>query len=253
MKRFVQLTIALLISWLALNVPFAFGQSLSYPDEAGYEDLRRTEMETLDTLAQDHYRALAFRLLIAQRRLREAQLMIVKEKYHLVPAVLEAYRETIQEAMKTIQKLPISALNSAVYYQSIESIGIHQQELLRNMAQRVPPELDHSIQSSLSESRKLLVPSVWRPVPGARGSTQSLTGKRSASIQEPLSPQEGVSEASQPITPLGPAATPRGEFFLPGGESRPLAPEENRRLRPGETHPRGTRRPGDTHPRPRAR
>ncbi len=54
MKRFVQLTIALLMGWLILNVPFAFGQSLSYPDEAGYEDLRRTEMETLDTLAQDH-------------------------------------------------------------------------------------------------------------------------------------------------------------------------------------------------------
>ena len=243
MKRFVPLTIALLMGWLALNVPFAFGQSLSYPDEAGYEDLRRTEMETLDTLAQDHYRALAFRLLIAQRRLREAQLMIVKEKYHLVPAVLEAYRETIQEAMETIQKLPISALNSAVYYQSIESIGIHQQELLRNMAQRVPPELDHSIQSSLSESRKLLVPSVWRPVPGARGSTQRVTGKRSATIQEPLSP----------LTPLGPAATPRGELFLPGGESRSLPPERNRRLRPGETYRRGTRRSGDTQSRPRGR
>ena len=86
MRRSAPPLAALLLGSLLLNVPFAFGQSLSYPDQPDYEAFRRTEIETLAALItqEDPYRALTFRLLMSQRRLREAQLMVVKEKFQLI-------------------------------------------------------------------------------------------------------------------------------------------------------------------------
>ncbi|MDA2916336.1 hypothetical protein MYX64_05770, partial [Nitrospinae bacterium AH_259_B05_G02_I21] len=120
MSRWTPPLAALLLGSLALSVLFAFSQSLSYPDQPDYEAFRRAELETLATLSQeDPSRALTFRLLMSQRRLREAQLMSVKEKFQLVPPALEAYGEAIQGVMETLQTLPREALTAAGAYWSI--------------------------------------------------------------------------------------------------------------------------------------
>lgn len=255
MRRCAPPLAALLLGSLVLSVPFAFGQSLSYPDQPDYEAFRRTEIETLAALTQeDPYRALTFRLLMSQRRLREAQLMVLKEKFQLVPPTLEAYGEAIQGVMETLQALPREALAAAGAYQSVEATGHRQQELLQTIARRAPQELNPAVEAALAASQQLrLFGEGMTRAPEAGLSTEGFGRKHSATIQEPLA-SEGALAEEEGISPLSPAASPKVKILQPAAPPPPT-PEQSlgRRLRPFEPRIRGLRRPGTTHPRPRSR
>jgi hypothetical protein len=121
------------------------------------------------------------------------------------------------------------------------------------MVREVPVDLHPAIESAMATSQQLRVHLVGT-LPGEAGSTDAgQTGTRRATIQEPLSPEEAASAEIQPLQPLYPESATGAEIRQPPKTIRPLTPQEGRRLRPGETDPRGTRRPGDTSPRPRAR
>lgn len=216
MRRSAPPLAALLLGSLLLNVPFAFGQSLSYPDQPDYEAFRRTEIETLAALItqEDPYRALTFRLLMSQRRLREAQLMVVKEKFQLVPPALEAYREEIQGVMETLQTLPREALTAAGAYPSIDVTGHSQKELLQTIASRVPQELSPAVQDALAASQQLLLLTGGGRAQEAGLSTEGFGGKHSATIQEPLASEEALEE-EEGISPLSPAASPKVKILQP--------------------------------------
>lgn len=254
MRRSAPPLAALLLGSLVLNVPFAFGQSLSYPDQPDYEAFRRTELETLAALTQeDPYRALTFRLLMSQRRLREAQLMVLKEKFQLVPPALEAYGEAIQGVMETLQTLPREALAAVGAYSSIDVTGHRQKELLQTIASRVPQGLNPAVQDALAASQQLLLLTGGGRAQEAGLSTEGFGRKHSATIQEPLASEEALAE-EEGISPLSPAASPKVKILQPAGPPPPT-PEQSlgRRLRPFEPRIRGLRRPGTTHPRPRSR
>ncbi|MDA2916808.1 hypothetical protein MYX64_08230, partial [Nitrospinae bacterium AH_259_B05_G02_I21] len=228
---------------------------LSYPDQPDYEAFRRTEIETLAALTQeDPYRALTFRLLMSHRRLREVQLMVLKEKFQLVPPALEAYGEAIQRVMENLQTLPREALTAAGAYWSIEVTGHHQMELLQTIASRVPQGLNPAVQDALAASQQLrLFGEGMTRAPEARLSTEGFGRRHSATIEEPLAPEEALSE-EEGISPLSPAATPKVKILQPA-VLPPRTPDQafGRRLRPFERRIRGLRRPGSTHPRPRSR
>lgn len=255
MKRCAPPLAALLVGYLVLSASNALGAPLSYPDDPGYEEFRRSEAKTLEALANNPARALSYRLLLAQRRLREAQLMAVKGKYSLVPPTLNAYQDTIQEALENLKELQGDPQRLASLYKTVSGASQSQQGLLKSLAKRIPPELNPSLEEAMATSRQLReVVLGTSSFPGAPTPKGGITGKQSATIKEPLLPKESALEETQPTTPLGPAATSKVKTLQPA-VSQPRTPDDilGHRLRPLETHPRGTRRPGDTHPRPRAR
>jgi hypothetical protein len=246
---------AVLLCSLTLAVPSAFGQALSYPDKPDYEAFRRTELETLDSLSQeDPSRALSFRLLMSQRRLREAQLMIVKEKFELVPPALEAYGEAVQGVMEALQTLPEETLIDQGVYQSVEAAGQRQQKIIQNLARPAREGLSQAVEAALAASQQLRLFAEGRiRAPEARPPSEGLGVRRSVTIEEPVTPEEALAK-EEGIEPLSPEATPKVKI-LPPAAPPPRRPEESfgRRLRPFEPETRGLRRPGTTHPRPRAR
>lgn len=254
MRRCVPPLAALLLGSLALGVPFAFSQPLSYPDRPDYEAFRRAELETLAAISQeDPRRALTFRLLLSQRRLRETQLMVIKQKFDLVPPTLEAYGEAVKGFMEALQTFPRDTLIASGAYQSAGALGHRQQKLIQRIARRIPQELNPAVEAALDASQQLRLITARAVTPQARQSTESLGGKHSATIEEPLAPEEALSE-DEGVEPLGPAATPKEKFLQPAGPP-PRRPEQSlgRRLRDFEPRVRGTRRPETTHPRPRSR
>jgi hypothetical protein len=248
---------ASLLTVLSLHtVPSASGQSVVYPDDPGYEKFRRSEQDTLDALHRHPSRALAFRLLVAQRRLREAQLMTAKDKYPLVPALLKDYQETIQGITSFLGTLPLRPNESAGYFQTIEVARLRHQEVLKLLSRRVPADLLPSVEAALASSQKLRLLSLDSPLGEAGPTGRSAFSRGShVSIQEPTAPVAEAQEESQPESPLYPAGTKRREILQPPETPPSSSPDDflGHRLSPSETHTRGTRRPGDTHPRPRAR
>lgn len=235
--------------------PVAFGQSVAYPDDSAYGDFRQSEQDTLAALQNNPSRALTFRLLMAQRRLREAQLMASKGKFQLLPGLLNDYQETVKAIETFLEELPLGA-QAAGYYQTLESSRVRHQEVLQGLARRAPSELHPSIEASLAASQRLrLMPAgLSNGEPGAPQEA-GLTSQGGITTQEYLVPVEPSAEAGQPESPQYPAGATVREFEQPPETPRDYTPDETlgHRLRPSETHTRGTRRPGDTHPRPRAR
>lgn len=254
-SRFVALLLLLAVLSL-LTAPSARGQSVVYPDDPGYEKFRRSEKDTLDALQRNPSRAMAFRLLLAQRRLREAQLMISKDKLQLVPGALMDYQEVIQGIISFLGTLPVESNESAGYFQTIEAARLRHQDVLKQLSRRVPADLHPSIEAALASSQQLRLLPLGSPF-GEASSTEGSTLVRGSQvfIQEPAAPMERALEEGQPESPIYPAGTTKREILQPPETPQPSTPEDilGHSLRPTETHTRGTRRPGDTHPRPRAR
>lgn len=248
--------VALLMGISLGLAPLALGQSVAYPDNPDYVDFRRSEQDTLEAMQNNPSRALTFRLLVAQRRLREAQLMAAKGKFQLVPGLLNDYQETVKSIEAFLETLPFGPGEAAGYYQTIESSRVHHGEVLKQLARRVPSELHPSIEASLASSQRLRLMPVG-PSDGEAASPEGagLTGRGEVSTYGPMAPVEPSVEGGQPERPLYPSGTTEKEYEQAPETSPGYAPEDTlgHRLRPSETHTRGTRRPDDTHPRPRAR
>lgn len=255
MNRRVLSFAAVILGLALLEAPLALGQSVSYPDAQDYQQFRRQELDTLQALSKDPSRAITFRLLMAHRRLRESQLMVAKEKLNLVPGLLKDYQETIQGIRDYLQTIPTDLSVSVGYNQTIKETMDRQRALLQTMARRVPTDLHPSIESALEISHKLEVVSIRTPLGQAAPSSGSLTRTRGTTFQTPIAPEQTGVQAQSPETPLLPPGTTRQEVLEPPAPEPAPTPDDTlgRRLRPGETHTRGTRRPDDTHPRPRAR
>ena len=253
-RRFLPL-VALLVGWSCLNTAGALGQSISYPDSPSYEKFRRSELDTLQAISNDPSRALTYRLLISQRRLREAQLMIAKGKLNLVPSLLKDYQETVKGIRDFLNTLPLNSMALAGYYQTVEATRARQEELLKHMAKIVPTDLHPSIEAALAASQQLRSFSPAALSEGFRSQKASPAGSRPASLQGPTSRTGTAVTETQPEVPVSPEGVPKYEILQPKETPRPLTPDEalGRRLRPFEPHTRGTRRPNDTQPRPRAR
>lgn len=235
--------------------PASFSQSVTYPDDASYSEFRQSEQDTLAALQNNPSRALTFRLVIAQRRLREAQLMAAKGKFQFLPGLLNDYQATVKSIEAFLAALPLG-VQAAGYYQTMESSRVRHQEVLKDLARTAPAELHPSIEASLASSRRLRLMPVG-PSPGESGAPEGAgpANQGRISTQEYLVPVEPSAEAGQPESPQYPAGSTEREYQQPAETAPDYSPDATlgRRLRPSETHTRGTRRPDDSHPRPRAR
>lgn len=233
----------------------ALAQTVSYPDDPGYEKFRRNEQETLEALQGQPFRNLSFRLLMCQRRLREAQLMIVKGKPEQVPLLLKDYQETVEGVTAFLQDLPVGPEESADYFRAVDLARRRHQEVLNSLARKAPSDLHPPIETALASTQQLRILSMGATGEEVGSSEAGIGGTRRARIQEPVLPQEPTSGEIERQEPLYPESATRKEILQPPETPRPLTPNERfgHRLRPGEVHPRGTRRRDDSHPRPRAR
>ncbi len=256
MRKLASALVILLVGWSLASASHAFGQAMSYPDEPGYEQFRSSERRTLRGLAGGPSRALAFRLLMCQRRLREAQLMIAKGKVQLAAQPLKDYQETVEGITTLLKTSRLEPEELAGYHQSLEAARLHHQELLKRLTKRTAaPDLKPSLQAALASSARLRLLGLESPENLSGSPSSATTGRSRATLLSPVPPTEGALEEHQPVSPLAPAGTSPEEILLPPETPQPRSPEDvlGRRLRPNRPHPRGTRRPDDPHPRPRAR